>query len=119
MERRFTPEQVFRMQLIAFLLAVAFGIAWCVRIQGEKEVEGECMAAQRNIHERLRSYQGARGLHPGDPIPWDQVFEGGPKPMCPEGGTYLYRKVIPKPGTLAAPCSHPEHQFRDEAIVDR
>lgn len=71
-----------------------------------------CIMNQRNVQQAVRSYQNMNGLKIGDPLPHEEVFGPGKwiehVPVCPDGGTYTFTKVIPKIGELGCRCSHAE-----------
>ena len=71
-----------------------------------------CILNIRNIHQAVRAHQHLNGLKIGDPLDPNEIF--GPdkylaEPTCPLGHKYTLSKTIPKTGTPAATCEHPEH----------
>jgi hypothetical protein len=70
-----------------------------------------CIINTRNTQQAVRAYQSAKGLKPGDPIPWDRIYGRNlAKPVCAGGGKYTFSKVIPKTGDLACECDNEEHR---------
>ncbi len=76
-----------------------------------------CLLHQRNLQQAVRAHQRMKSLKPGDPLDWSKIIGAGQfletKPTCPVHGDYIYSPVIPEKGTLAAPCTDPEHRPAD------
>lgn len=114
----FTPAR------IAFwiIMSVLFGIGiYCWLFVGisprpRNSDRPFCIMNQRNLQQAVRTHQNTESLIPGDPLDWSKIIGPGlfleTKPVCPVHGesAYTYSPVIPKTGTLAAPCQDPEHR---------
>lgn len=80
-----------------------------------------CVMNTRNVQQAIRGHQNMKGLKPGDPIDWNQIFGEGKllddKPHCPSG-KYTLIKTIPKLGKLACTCSDPDHAVNPDVTKD-
>lgn len=115
--RYFTRKKLYQWAVVFLAIVAVLVVVSMIPTRKVGSPRAHCIMNQRNLQQAVRAVQGMDGIREGDPVPWDKVFGGDAllpsRPVCPEGGTYLYLDTIPKQGTLVAPCSHPEHRPPD------